>query len=327
MAEQYVAAVDQGTTSTRCILFDRRGRLVSVAQREHQQLFPRPGWVEHDAGRDLAQRRPAWRPPRSGRSAPSPAQVAAIGIANQRETTRALGPAHRPADRPRDRLAGHPDRRGSSPNWPAPRARTGSRSCCGLPLATYFSAPRMQLAARPHTRAAGARRARRGAVRHDGELADLEPHRRRAGGLHVTDVTNASRTMLMDIETLDWDDRLLAVLRRPARDAARRSGRRPRSTATATDGAARGPDRRGARRSAGRAVRADLLQRRARPSARTAPAASCCCNTGHGDRPVDARPAHHGRATRSGRAGRRTRWKARSRSPARWCSGSATGSG
>ncbi|HEY4570564.1 MAG TPA: FGGY family carbohydrate kinase, partial [Kribbella sp.] len=86
MAEQYVAAVDQGTNSSRCILFDRRGRLVSVAQREHRQLFPRPGWVEHDAEeiwRNVARVVPA----ALKRAGLGPENIVALGIANQRETT------------------------------------------------------------------------------------------------------------------------------------------------------------------------------------------------------------------------------------------------
>ena len=86
MAEQYVAAVDQGTNSTRCILFDRRGRLVSVAQREHHQLFPRPGWVEHDAG-EIWNNVTRVVPAAIRQIGASPAQIVAIGIANQRETS------------------------------------------------------------------------------------------------------------------------------------------------------------------------------------------------------------------------------------------------
>src|SRR3954471_11468853 len=86
MVERYVMSVDQGTTSTRCILFDRGGRLVSVTQREHKQYFPKPGWVEHDAAE-------IWRnlehlaPEALHRVGVAPGQVAALGITNQRETT------------------------------------------------------------------------------------------------------------------------------------------------------------------------------------------------------------------------------------------------
>ena len=86
MVERYVMSIDQGTTSTRCILFDHGGRLVSVAQREHQQFFPQPGWVEHDAVE-------IWRnlqrvvPEALANAQVTPDQIAAVGIANQRETT------------------------------------------------------------------------------------------------------------------------------------------------------------------------------------------------------------------------------------------------
>ena len=86
MTERYVVSIDQGTTSTRCIVFDRRGRLVSLAQQEHKQHFPKPGWVEHDAME-------IWRnlcrlaPQALSRAGIGLDQVAAVGIANQRETT------------------------------------------------------------------------------------------------------------------------------------------------------------------------------------------------------------------------------------------------
>jgi glycerol kinase len=209
VAEQYVAAVDQGTNSTRCILFDRRGRLVSVAQREHKQHFPRPGWVEHDATE-------IWRnvtrvvPAAIRQIGALPTQIVAIGITNQRETSllwdrrtgRPIGHAVTWQDTRTDRLitelAGDegPDR---------------FTDLCGLPLTTYFSAPRLRwmLDETPGLR----ERAERGEVL----FGTMEtwliwnftggPD----GGLHVTDVTNASRTMLMNIETLEWDDHLLAA--------------------------------------------------------------------------------------------------------------------
>ncbi|MDP9392844.1 MAG: glycerol kinase GlpK [Actinomycetota bacterium] len=210
MAEQYVAAIDQGTTSTRCILFDRGGRLVSVAQREHHQHFPRPGWVEHDA-------REIWRnvarvvPEAVAQAGARPEDVVAIGIANQRETSVLW-----------DRATGEPV--GHAVVWQDTRtaelveALAGEegpdrfRDRCGLPLATYFAGPRIRwmLDAVPGLR----RRADCGEVL----FGTMEtwliwnltggP----AGGLHITDVTNASRTMLMDIETLEWDGELCAAM-------------------------------------------------------------------------------------------------------------------
>jgi glycerol kinase len=208
--DSYVVAIDQGTTSTRCILFDYRGRLVSVAQREHQQHFPQPGWVEHDAAE-------IWKnvrrlvPQALARAGAGPEQVAAIGIANQRETTIVW-----------DRTTGVPVRRAVV--WQDTRtdaiveelAADGGHDrfagICGLPLATYFAGPRIRwlLDETPGLR----ERAERGEVL----VGTMEtwliwnltggPD----GGVHVTDVTNASRTMLMDIETLDWSAELLAAI-------------------------------------------------------------------------------------------------------------------
>ena len=204
MSEQYVVAVDQGTTSSRCILFDRRGRLVSVAQREHRQYFPRPGWVEHDAleiWRNVARVVPA----ALAKAGAGIDQIAAIGIANQRETTVLW-----------DRHTGQPI--GHAVTWMDTRTdrlveelsgeyghdRFVDR--CGLPLATYFSAPRIKwmLDHTPGLRA----RAETGDVLF-GTLETWLIWNLTGRRVHATDVTNASRTMLMNIETLDWDDTLL----------------------------------------------------------------------------------------------------------------------
>ncbi|ONI73732.1 glycerol kinase [Kribbella sp. ALI-6-A] len=216
MAEQYVAAVDQGTNSTRCILFDRRGRLVSVAQREHRQYFPKPGWVEHDAAE-------IWRnvtrvvPAAVRQIGADPGQIVAIGITNQRETSLLW-----------DRRTGQPI--GHAVVWQDTRTDrlitelAGDQGAdrfqdlCGLPLTTYFSAPRLRwmLDHTPGLRA----RAERGEVLFGTMESWLIWNFTRGadgtGGLHVTDVTNASRTMLMNIETLEWDDQLLAAFDVPA---------------------------------------------------------------------------------------------------------------
>jgi glycerol kinase len=215
MTDQYVIAIDQGTTSTRCIVFDRRGRLVSVVQREHQQFYPKPGWVEHDAAQ-------IWRnverlaPQALAEAGITLDQVSAVGIANQRETTVLW-----------DRRTGVPV--GRAIVWQDTRTdadvrelsrRPGAdavRECCGLPLTTYFSGPRIRwlLENTPGLR----ERAERGEVL----FGTIEswliwnltggP----AGGIHVTDVTNASRTMLMDIRSMSWDDGLLAFFGVPRR--------------------------------------------------------------------------------------------------------------
>ena len=200
----YVVAIDQGTTSTRCIVFDRRGQLVSVAQREHQQYFPRPGWVEHDAME-------IWRnverlAPRLG---VQPDQVAAIGITNQRETTvlwdRRTGvPMSRAVVWQDTRTDSLVQKLAATPG----AERVGELS--GLPFATYFSGPKLRwlLDSRPGL----AERAERGEVLFGTMESWLIWNLTGGpdGGIHVTDVTNASRTMLMNLETLQWDDELLA---------------------------------------------------------------------------------------------------------------------
>ena len=159
--EGFVVAIDQGTTSTRCILFDHDGRLVAVAQREHRQHYPRPGWVEHDAME-------IWRnverlvPAAMAQAGAEPRDVVAIGIANQRETTVLW-----------DRRTGLPV--GRAVVWQDTRtsdlvdelaAEGGAdrfAERCGLPLATYFAGPRLRwlLDATPGLRARAARRAGR----------------------------------------------------------------------------------------------------------------------------------------------------------------------
>ncbi|RJK92653.1 glycerol kinase GlpK [Vallicoccus soli] len=209
MSPTYVAALDQGTTSTRCILFDHQGRLVSVAQREHAQHYPQPGWVEHDAAE-------IWRNAQRvvgeavAQAGASPAQVTALGIANQRETTVAWD---RRTGKPVGRALVWQDVRtaGIVEELAADGGPDRFRERCGLPLATYFAGPRIRWLL-DHT--PGLReRAERGDVlvgTMDSWLVwNLTGGP--GGGVHVTDVTNASRTMLMDLATLQWDDELLAV--------------------------------------------------------------------------------------------------------------------
>lgn len=207
MVQRYVMSIDQGTTSTRCILFDHGGRLVSVAQREHRQHFPKPGWVEHDPVE-------IWRnlervaPEALAQAGASTEQIAAVGIANQRETTVLW-----------DRRTGVPV--GRAIVWQDMRtgelveelarapgaAMVTERS--GLPLATYFSAPRIRWTL-DHT--PGLReRAERGEVLFGTMESWLIWNLTGGadGGVHVTDVTNAGRTQLMDLRTLAWDDGLL----------------------------------------------------------------------------------------------------------------------
>jgi glycerol kinase len=207
MTERYVMSVDQGTTSTRCILFDRHGRLVSVSQLEHRQYFPRPGWVEHDPVE-------IWRnlervaPEALAQAGVRADQVVALGIANQRETTvlwdrRTGEPVGRAIVWQDTRTSDLVDKLAREPRAAIVPER------CGLPLATYFSAPRIRwlLDRRPGLR----ERAERGDVLFGTMESWLIWNLTGGpdGGLHVTDVTNASRTLLMDLATLTWDRELL----------------------------------------------------------------------------------------------------------------------
>ncbi|MGH3498789.1 MAG: glycerol kinase GlpK [Nocardioidaceae bacterium] len=210
MNESYVAAIDQGTTSTRCLLFDHAGRMVSVAQHEHRQLFPQPGWVEHDA-MEVWHNVTRLVPQAMKRAGVRSDQLAALGIANQRETTvvwdagtgkpvaNAIVWQDTRTDEMVENLAEGPD-------------AALFESVSGLPPATYFAGPRLRWLL-DHVPGL-ARRAEVGEVLFGTMESWLIWNLTggREGGVHVTDVTNASRTMLMDLRTLQWDDRLLTAL-------------------------------------------------------------------------------------------------------------------
>jgi glycerol kinase len=207
---RYILALDQGTTSSRSLLFDSNGRVVSQAQREFTQHFPRPGWVEHDANEILDTQ--LWTIAEALRAArATPRDIAAVGITNQRETTvlwdRRSGEPVAPAIVWQDRrTAADCEQIRAAGHEPEIAARTG------LLLDPYFSGTKLAwlLDQLPGARARAAR----------GELAfgtvdswllfKLTGHRR-----HVTDVTNASRTLLLNLRSGDWDDRLLELLRVP----------------------------------------------------------------------------------------------------------------
>ena len=206
----YIGAIDQGTTSSRFILFDHDGRIVHVDQREHEQITPRAGWVEHDA-------RQIWTRTReviAGALAASPAEageIDAIGITNQRETTVVW-----------DRETGEPIHNAivwqDTRTGPLVRELAGDqgvdrlRPDVGLPLSTYFSGPKIRWLL---DNVEGAQQRA-----DNGELAfgnmdtwvlwNLTGGT--DGGVHATDVTNASRTMLMNLETLDWHEPSLELM-------------------------------------------------------------------------------------------------------------------
>ncbi|HWP41288.1 MAG TPA: glycerol kinase GlpK, partial [Tepidisphaeraceae bacterium] len=219
---RYVAAIDQGTTSTRCMLFDRQCNIAAAAQKEHEQILPRPGWVEHDP-MEIWHRTQEVIEQAIQAAGARPGEIAAVGIANQRETTVVW-----------DRTTGRPVC--NAIVWQDTRTRelcdelAGAdlagqdrfRDRTGLPLATYFSGPKIRwiLDHIPGVREP-ARQGRvifgnidtwliwnlsGGAGRNRG---DPEP-------AHVTDVTNASRTMLMNLAGLDWDPTMLEAMDVPA---------------------------------------------------------------------------------------------------------------
>ena len=206
----FIGAIDQGTTSTRFIVFDRSSRIVTVAQKEHQQIYPRPGWVEHDP-QEIWLRTEEVIAEAMRQKSLAPSDLAAIGITNQRETTILW-----------DRRTGEPV--GNAIVWQDVRvedavaelSREGGqgrfRAATGLPLSTYFSSLKIRwiLENVPGVR----QRARAGEILFGNVdtflLWKLTGGPR--GGIHVTDVTNASRTQLMNLATLAWDPAILEIL-------------------------------------------------------------------------------------------------------------------
>jgi glycerol kinase len=208
MAE-FVGAIDQGTTSTRFIIFDHGGQEVGRHQLEHTQILPRPGWVEHDPVEilDRARTTVAGALSKAGLSI---SDIVAIGVANQRETTvvwdRRTGLPYLNAlvwqDTRSDRIVAELDRSGLGELI---------RAKAGLPPATYFSAGKLQwILENVEEAREGAKTGRACFGTIDTWLLwNLTGGPR--GGRHMTDVTNASRTMLMDLRTLGWDDELLGL--------------------------------------------------------------------------------------------------------------------
>jgi glycerol kinase len=206
----YILALDQGTTSSRAILFDHEGRVVSTAQEEFPQIYPQPAWVEHDPeaiwGTQLGMARQAL-----AKAGVKAAQVAAIGITNQRETTvvwdRETGaPLYNAIVWQCRRTAARCDRLRAE-GWVDP-----IRNKTGLVIDAYFSGTKLAwlLETVPGLR----EKAERGQALF-GTIDSFLIWRLSGGKLHVTDVSNASRTMLFDIHTLAWDDEILAELRIP----------------------------------------------------------------------------------------------------------------
>jgi len=206
----YVAAVDQGTTGTRCMIFDREGRVVASDYEEHRQIFPQAGWVEHDALEIWAKtQKVVGAALEAGRLRPT--DVSALGIANQRETTvvwdRQTGqPLYNAIVWQCTRTDGQCRRLIDAGLEPLIRERTG------LLVATYFAVTKLMwlLENVPGLRAAAERGDALFGTIDTWLIWNLTGGPR--GGVHVTDVTNASRTMLMNLATLDWDPGLLAAM-------------------------------------------------------------------------------------------------------------------
>jgi glycerol kinase len=203
----YIGAIDQGTTSSRFIVFDRSGRIVSSAQREHEQIYPRPGWVEHDAEEIWRRTNDVMQEAMDARGL-RPEDLAAIGITNQRETTVAW---HRKSGHPIYNAIVWQDTRVAPAvaEFAAPGGQDRYRTRTGLPLATYFSGLKIRWILE---NVAGARaQAEAGDLLFGNMDTFLIWHLTGGpqGGVHVTDVTNASRTQLMNLNTLQWDREIL----------------------------------------------------------------------------------------------------------------------
>ncbi len=201
---EYIGAIDQGTTSTRFIVFDRAGRLVTTAQKEHQQIYPQPGWVEHDAEEIWLRTQQVVREAMESRGL-KPSDLAGIGITNQRETTVLW---NRKTGRPLANAIVWQDTRVGDDVTEF--ARHGGadrfRAKTGLPLSTYFSGLKLRWLLE-HVPGA-----RQGAEAGELLFGTIDTFLLwRLTGLHVTDCTNASRTQLMSLETLDWDPELLSA--------------------------------------------------------------------------------------------------------------------
>jgi len=205
MSRRYIAAIDQGTTSSRCMIFDAAGAVAARAQTEHRQIHPRPGWVEHDA-LEIWANVSGVVSAAMAKLGVGPSDLAAVGITNQRETTLLWESA---TGRPVANAIVWQDTRTAAlvETLGADGGQDRFRGQCGLPLATYFSGPKIRWLL-DSTQGARAR-AEAGEILFGTMDSWLIW---KLTGRHLTDVTNASRTMLMNLATLDWDDALLEAM-------------------------------------------------------------------------------------------------------------------
>ena len=206
----YVGALDQGTTSTRFMVFDHGGQVVAIDQKEHEQIYPKPGWVEHDAEEIWTRSQEVIKGALASKGL-SAGDLAAVGVTNQRETTVVWEKA---TGKPVYHAIVWQDTRTDVyvNEFSADGGQDRLRPKTGLPLATYFSGPKIKWILE------NVEGVRAKAEAGEALFGNIDtwciwnltggPN----GGVHVTDVSNASRTMLMNLETLDWDDEILALM-------------------------------------------------------------------------------------------------------------------
>jgi glycerol kinase len=209
----FIAAIDQGTTSSRCLIFDHSGRLISSSQKEHKQIFPRPGWVEHDPNEIFNNCRELFKKSLDSKGL-NPKEIQAIGITNQRETSvlwnRRTGQPYCNAivwqDTRTDEICDSLKKNGLEPLF---------QKKTGLPLSTYFSGPKIRWMIDHYLEI------QEGIKKDEVLFGTIDSWLiwnftgGCNGGIHVTDPTNASRTLLMNLETLSWDETLLEILHIP----------------------------------------------------------------------------------------------------------------
>jgi glycerol kinase len=211
---KYIGAIDQGTTSTRFIVFDAARKVVACAQNEHRQIYPQPGWVEHDA-EEIWARTQKVMAEAMAQAQLKAGDLAAIGITNQRETTvlwnkKTGKPLHNAVVWQDTRVAEEVSKFAKEPGEAFFRSRTG------LPLSTYFSALKLRWLLE---NIPGARRQAEAGELLFGNIDSFLLWKLTGAennGLHATDVTNASRTQLMNLKTLEWDDELLRAFSIPS---------------------------------------------------------------------------------------------------------------
>ncbi|CAG5009920.1 Glycerol kinase [Dyadobacter sp. CECT 9275] len=211
---RFIAAIDQGTTSTRCILFNPQGNIVSVAQKEHEQIYPQPGWVEHNPDEIWKNTQEVVALARIQASA-NASDIAAIGITNQRETTVVW---NRKTGKPYYNALVWQDTRTTDfvATYEKDRRINEFRAITGLPVSTYFSSLKLKWLL------SNVKGLRADAEKGDALFGNMDTFLiwhltgGAQGGIHVTDVSNASRTQLMNLRSLQWDEKMLKEFDIPA---------------------------------------------------------------------------------------------------------------